>query len=54
MAITIGMESGSSTASLDPFLKLRAVHGIEQFERGQGVPRAEAEKRLRKKHGFSR
>jgi prevent-host-death family protein len=29
-------------------------HGIEQFERGQGVPRAEAEKRLRKKHGFSR
>ncbi len=28
--------------------------GIEQFERGQGMLLAEAEKRLRKKHGFSR
>ena len=28
--------------------------GIEQFGRGQGVSIAEAEKKLRKKHGFSR
>ena len=28
--------------------------GIEQAERGEGIPLKEAEKRLRKKHGFSR
>ena len=28
--------------------------GMEQFERGEGIPLKEAEKRLRKKHGFSR
>lgn len=28
--------------------------GMEQFERGEGIPLDEAEKRLRKKHGFSR
>ena len=28
--------------------------GREQFERGEGIPLAAAEKRLRKKHGFSR
>ncbi|HEY6270568.1 MAG TPA: type II toxin-antitoxin system Phd/YefM family antitoxin [Terriglobales bacterium] len=28
--------------------------GMEQFERGQGVPLQQAERRLRKKHGFSR
>ena len=28
--------------------------GMEEFERGEGIPLAEAEKRLRKKHGFSR
>lgn len=28
--------------------------GMEQFERGEGIPWGEAEKRLRKKHGFSR
>ena len=28
--------------------------GIKQFQAGQGVPLEEAEKRLRKKHGFSR
>ena len=28
--------------------------GIEQAKRGEGIPLEEAEKRLRKKHGFSR
>lgn len=28
--------------------------GIEQFERGEGIPLKQAERRLRKKHGFSR
>lgn len=28
--------------------------GMEQAERGEGIPLAEAEERLRKKHGFSR
>jgi PHD/YefM family antitoxin component YafN of YafNO toxin-antitoxin module len=29
-------------------------HGMEQAERGEGIPLEEAEKRLRKKHGLSR
>jgi hypothetical protein len=28
--------------------------GIEQFDRGEGIPLNKAEKQLRKKHGFSR
>ena len=28
--------------------------GMKEFERGEGIPLAEAEKKLRKKHGFSR
>ena len=28
--------------------------GMEQVDRGEGIPLEEAEKRLRKKHGFSR
>lgn len=28
--------------------------GMKQFERGEGISLKEAEKRLRKKHGFSR
>jgi len=28
--------------------------GMEQAERGEGIPLKEAEERLRKKHGFSR
>lgn len=28
--------------------------GMEQAERGEGIPLEEAEERLRKKHGFSR
>lgn len=28
--------------------------GIEQFERGRGIPFEEAERQLRKEHGFSR
>jgi PHD/YefM family antitoxin component YafN of YafNO toxin-antitoxin module len=28
--------------------------GMEQFERGEGIPLKQAERRFRKKHGFSR
>jgi PHD/YefM family antitoxin component YafN of YafNO toxin-antitoxin module len=28
--------------------------GMKQFERGQGIPLQQAERRLRKRHGFSR
>jgi PHD/YefM family antitoxin component YafN of YafNO toxin-antitoxin module len=28
--------------------------GMEQFDRGEGIPLRQAERRLRKKHGFSR
>lgn len=28
--------------------------GMEQFDRGEGIPLRQAEQRLRKKHGFSR
>jgi PHD/YefM family antitoxin component YafN of YafNO toxin-antitoxin module len=28
--------------------------GMEQFKRGEGIPLKQAERRLRKKHGFSR
>jgi len=28
--------------------------GTEQFERGEGIPLKQAERRLRKRHGFSR
>jgi len=28
--------------------------GMEQFERGEGIPLEQAEQRLRRKHGFSR
>jgi prevent-host-death family protein len=28
--------------------------GVEQFERGEGIPLKQAERRLRKQHGFSR
>ena len=28
--------------------------GMEQFERGEGIPLKQAERRVRKKHGFSR
>jgi prevent-host-death family protein len=28
--------------------------GMEQFDRGEGIPLKQAERRLRRKHGFSR
>ena len=28
--------------------------GMEEFERGEGIPLKQAERRLRKRHGFSR
>jgi prevent-host-death family protein len=40
---------------LDRAETLAAIRrGMEQAGRGQGIPLAQAEKRLRKKHGFSR
>ena len=36
-------------------IKVAAIHlGIQQIERGEGIPLAEAAAKLRKKHGFSR
>ena len=40
---------------LDRAETLAAIkRGIEQFDRGKGIPLDKAEKQLRKKHGFSR
>lgn len=40
---------------LDRAETLAAIRrGMEQFDRGEGIPLDEAEDRLRKKHGFSR
>ena len=43
---------------LDPLERAEALaairKGMEQFDRGEGLALGEAEKRLRKKHGFSR
>jgi hypothetical protein len=40
---------------LDRAEALAAIkRGVHQFDRGEGIPLEKAEKRLRKKHGFSR
>ena len=48
----------SYQALLDRLERAEAVasirQGMEQFERGEGIPLDEAEDRLRTKHGFSR
>lgn len=54
----IVQDAGSYQALLDRLERAETVaairQGIEQLERGEGIPLAQAERRLRKKHGFSR
>jgi PHD/YefM family antitoxin component YafN of YafNO toxin-antitoxin module len=51
-------DAGSYQEMLDRLERAEAVaairRGIEQVARGEGIPLEDAEKRLRKKHGFSR
>ncbi len=50
--------AGGYQAMIERLERAEAVaairRGVEQFERGEGIPLDVAEKRLRKKHGFSR
>lgn len=51
-------DAGSYQGLLDRLERAEAVsairQGIEQFERGEGIRLDRAERRLRRKHGFSR
>lgn len=54
----IVQDAGSYQALLDRLEHAETVaairQGIEQLERGEGISLTQAERRLRKKHGFSR
>lgn len=54
----IVQDAGSYQALLDRLERAEAVaairQGIEQLERGEEISLTQAERRLRKKHGFSR
>jgi PHD/YefM family antitoxin component YafN of YafNO toxin-antitoxin module len=54
----IVQDAGSYQALLDRLERAETVaairQGSEQLERGEGISLAQAERRLRKKHGFSR
>jgi PHD/YefM family antitoxin component YafN of YafNO toxin-antitoxin module len=54
----IVQNAGSYQALLDRLERAETVaairQGIEQLERGAGISLVQAERRLRKKHGFSR
>ena len=51
-------DAGSYQTMLDRLERAETLvavrRGIEQFDRGEGIPLDKAEKQLRKKHGFSR
>ncbi len=57
-AEVIVQDAQSYQALLDRLERAETVaairQGIEQFERGKGIPLKQAERRLRKRHGFSR
>jgi PHD/YefM family antitoxin component YafN of YafNO toxin-antitoxin module len=57
-AEVIVQDAESYQALLDRLERAETVaairQGIEQFERGKGIPLKQAERRLRKRHGFSR
>ncbi len=57
-AEVIVQDAASYQALLDRLERAETVaairQGIEQFERGKGIPLKQAERRLRKRHGFSR
>jgi prevent-host-death family protein len=54
----IVQSAASYQALLDRLERAETVaairQGMEQFERGEGIPLKQAERRLRKRHGFSR
>ena len=57
-AEVVVQDAGSYQALLDRLERAETVaairQGMEQFERGEGIPLSQAERRLRKRHGFSR
>ena len=57
-AEVVVQDAASYQALLDRLERAETVaairQGIEQFERGKGIPLKQAERRLRKRHGFSR
>jgi len=54
----IVQDAGSYQALIDRLERAETVaairQGMQQFERGEGVPLKKVERRLRKIHGFSR
>ena len=54
----IVQDAGSYQKLLDRLERAETVaairEGMEQFKRGEGIPLEQAERRLRKRHGFSR
>lgn len=54
----IVQDAGSYQTLLDRLERAETVaairQGMEQFERGEGIPLKQAERRLRKRHGFAR
>ena len=57
-AEVIVQDAASYQALLDRLERAETVaairQGIEEFKRGEAIPLKQAERRLRKKHGFSR
>ena len=57
-AEVVVQDAGGYQALLDRLERAETVaairQGMEQFERGEGIPLKLAERRLRKRHGFSR
>ena len=57
-AALIVQDAGSYQALLDRLERAETVaairQGMEEFDRGEGIPLAQAERQLRKRHGFSR
>ncbi len=57
-AEVVVQDAASYQALLDRLERAETIaairQGIEQFERGEGIPLKQAERRLRKRHGFSR
>ncbi len=54
----IVQDAGSYQALLDRLERAETVaairQGMEEFKRGEGIPLEQAERQLRKRHGFSR
>jgi PHD/YefM family antitoxin component YafN of YafNO toxin-antitoxin module len=57
-AALIVQDAGSYQGLLDRLERAETVaairQGMEEFERGEGIPLKNAERQLRKRHGFSR